>query len=377
MNTYLRLTENWIYPQIFKVPGVEGRVWCHSIANTEAFPPGHSGLIMDSPPRTWAMGVPGRVDALARRLGLPSLAEIRIRQWRPLILHAHFGPRGWESLPLRKRLDIPFITSFYGYDAWLLPQTAPIWHQRYSTLSTLCDLFLVEGPAMRRRLLALKFPPDKVVVQRIGVDLASLPFQAKDVSQGIRLVMVGRFVEKKGLSDGLRACALARSQGANLDITIIGDAIPDDPSGLRIKAELCALANGPDLSGAVRFTGFLSMTETRSLLTSQHVLLCPSKHSVDGDAEGGSPVVLTEAMALGLLCVGTSHCDIPEIIIDGRTGFLRAEGDVTGLAAVLCSLGSDQRKVEALTLAGRKHVEENFSLSTQLAKMRTVYQSLS
>jgi hypothetical protein len=50
------------------------------------------------------------------------------------------------------------------------------------------------------------------------------------------------------------------------------------------------------------------------------VFLCPSRFGPGGDAEGGLPVELLEAMGMGLLCVGSRHCDIPEAIIAERPG---------------------------------------------------------
>src|SRR5262249_31069615 len=148
----------------------------------------------------------------------------------------------------------------------------------------------------------------------------SLEFRAPFFSHGLKVAMVGRYTEKKGLPDGLRACALARRQGVEVDITVIGDAHASDADGQRIKAELHAIAKNSELKGCVRFAGFLALDKMRAALREHNVFLCPSKRAADGDAEGGSPVVLTEAMALGLLCIGTRHCDIPELIRDGDTG---------------------------------------------------------
>jgi colanic acid/amylovoran biosynthesis glycosyltransferase len=377
LDYFVSFTENWIYPQVTQVPSVEGSVICLVVENPELYPIDKRRLTVYPPPWNSAFGLPRLFDAFARRMGRGALVPaLKVRQWRPLILHAHFGMRGWGSIGLKKRLGIPLVTSFYGYDAWLLPDSEPIWRERYKELFTIGDVFLVEGPAMQARLMELGCPADKVRVHRIGVDLSQLPFKTRDFSGDLRIAMVGRFVEKKGLPDGLRACARACSLGGNLSVTIVGDPLDNDVAGQRVKEELLALASSPELSGRVRLTGFLSLQETRSLLATQDVLLCPSRQAANGDAEGGSPVVLTEAMALGLLCIGTRHCDIPEVIKDAVTGYLCHEGDVAAMVDILCSLGSDPGKLKKLTYAGRKHIEENFSQQNQLNKVRTIYSSL-
>jgi colanic acid/amylovoran biosynthesis glycosyltransferase len=377
LDGFLYVTENWIYPQITQVPGVEGRVICGITYDLEEFPIDRQNLIVHPPPWKSAFGVPRLLNAIERRIGCDGvILAWKTSKWRPLLLHAHFGTRGWWGLPLKKRLNVPLITSFYGFDAWLLPEREPVWQQRYKELFAASDLFLVEGPAMRERLVKLGCSANKVCIHRIGVDLTRLTFKARNFSGGLKIIMAGRFIEKKGLLDGLQACARARSRGVNLSVTIIGEPISNDAPGERIKEELRAMANRPELAGHVRLTGLLSHEQTRALLASHDVLLCPSKRAANGDAEGGSPVVLTEAMALGLLCIGTNHCDIPEIIIDGKTGYLCNEGDIAAIADMLCTLDNDADKLTKLTAAGRKHVEENFSLPTQLKKVHSIYSSL-
>lgn len=226
---------------------------------------------------------------------------------------------------------------------------------------------------MCKRLTDLGCPPEKVRIHRIGVDLEALPFAPTPVSPQLQIVMVGRFVEKKGLIDGLRACLAARSRGIDLKVTVIGDSARDDNAGHQIKERLVSLAHQPGLCGRVEFTGFLSMQKTRETIRAHRILLCPSKHATNGDAEGGSPVVLTEAMALGLICVGTRHCDIPEIIVNGETGYLCEEGDVSGMAGVLCSVADNPRNAMSLVTQGRKHIENHFSLVTQLKTLQQIY----
>src|SRR5262245_660485 len=117
---FVDLTENWIYPQVTQVPTAEGSVICTSVGNLEMFPIDKRKVSIYPPPWRTSLGVPRLLDNVARRIGCAdALLALRTRPRRPRIMHAHFGIRGWESIPLKKRLSIPLITSFYGYDAWL------------------------------------------------------------------------------------------------------------------------------------------------------------------------------------------------------------------------------------------------------------------
>lgn len=290
------------------------------------------------------------------------------------VLHAHFGMCGWEWLPLAARSRRPLVTSFYGYDAWNVPTQFPEWRERYRQLFAAGTLFLVEGSAMRDRLQHLGCPAEKIHIHHIGVDLADLPFARRDFTRSMKIVMVGRFTEKKGLEDGLLACAQAASRGVDLRVTIVGGAPDADRAGQKIGATLQAIAAQPSLRDRVRFAGFLPLAETRQLLQQHDIFLCPSRHAANGDAEGGSPVILTEAMAAGLVCVGTDHCDIPELIIPERTGYRCPERDVAALAHLLEAAHQVGAGNSAIAAAGRAHVEAEYSLATQLAEKRRLYE---
>ena len=373
---YLNISENWIYPQITQVPLTEPFVLCTTLINAESFPIEPERLLVQgrTPPRSLLKRA---VRSAAYRSGYSDLrTRLRLRRKRVQLIHAHFGMQGCDCVRLKQKLQVPLVTAFYGVDAWRLPKHQPTWRSRYEELFAAGDAFLAEGRAMRDRLIEIGCPEPKIRVQHIGVDLTKLTHMQKDFSGTLAIVLVGRFVEKKGLADGLRACASAADRGADLRVTIIGDAPQEDIAGQQIKAELHALADASALKGRVRFAGFCSVAETRALVAKHNVLLAPSRHAEDGDAEGGLPVILLEAMAQGLLCIGARHCDIPEALIDGTTGFLCPERDYETMADALTRMRYNGSRLRQITAQGRKHIEENFSLEKQLRALRSLYSEL-
>ncbi len=373
LESFLNRTENWLLPQIVDVPNVEGAVLCKRVVNAGEFSLRGSRLFVE----TAAVGSNAFLArafrfAIRRTRLAAAYDRRRIANWSPTLIHAHFGPRGLESLPLKRRLRIPLVTTFYGFDAWMLPKVEPEWLRRYAELFRDGDLFVVEGPAMRQRLIDIGCPPEKTLVRPIGVELPSLTFTSRDLSNGLRIAMVGRFVEKKGFVDGLRACADAAARGVDLTVTVIGDSA-GDPVGEKIKHELRTIASSPELSGRVQFAGFVPQTKMWELLREQNTVLCPSRHSSNGDAEGGLPFVLTEAMALGLLGIASRHCDAPEAIIDQKTGYLFDEGHTGQLTDILCAVFANPGKVADITRAGRKLVEKKYNLAEQLKALSAIY----
>jgi len=73
------------------------------------------------------------------------------------------------------------------------------------------------------------------------------------------------------------------------------------------------------------------------------------------------PTVITEAMAAGLPVVSTRLAGIPEMVVDGKTGFLVAPGDARAVADAVQKLLSNPGEARAMGAAGRRHAESIFS----------------
>ncbi len=371
---FLRISENWIYPQIMDVPDVQPGILCDARVNPEQFPAPDADFIFDPPPWHQGSGLPRLVNSLAFRLGARGfIAGAAVRRWRPAIIHAHFGMTGCDLLPLAKGLNVPLVTSFYGIDAW---KVSPDRQRALDSLFADGAAFIAEGPAMAERLARIGCPSARIHVCRIGVDLTRLNFRPAAPEPKLRVAMMARFVAKKGFPDGLRACAQAVDQGIDLAVTIIGDATEGDSASEAIRDELHTLASQPALAGRVSFAGFRSPAEVQSLLYQHDIFLVPSLHAPDGDAEGGAPVALTEAMAMGLLCLGSRHCDIPETVQENVTGFLATSGDVSAFAGLLERAAASPDRFSDLRHAGRRHVERLFSRQQQVETLRHVYRTV-
>jgi colanic acid/amylovoran biosynthesis glycosyltransferase len=86
----------------------------------------------------------------------------------------------------------------------------------------------------------------------------------------------------------------------------------------------------------------------------------PSVHAASGDAEGGHPVVLTQAAATGMPMLATTHCDIPEIVVHGQTGWLVPERDVDALVGALLDFAARPRVLPEYGRNARALVEAKY-----------------
>ena len=89
--------------------------------------------------------------------------------------------------------------------------------------------------------------------------------------------------------------------------------------------------------------------------------------------KGGAPVSIIEMAATGMPIVSTNHCDIPEVILDGVTGLLAEERDVSGLVTHLQHLVKYPEQWLDMVKAGRNHLEAEYDVQIQSARLAAIY----
>jgi len=366
LRAWLPQTQKWLATQLAHLPpDLHAAVACDRTENLDQFPQPDLACRADSRPR------------LADRLQ-PSGARRRfvqrvLRQRHASLLHAHFGHIAWMDSAAAARAGVPLVASFYGFDATQLPHSEPEWGARYGELFDRAALVLAEAPAMAATLRGLGCPAAKLRVHHLGTDVATLPFRPRQARDGpLRVLMVGRFVEKKGMPDGIRAVAAARQAGVDATLTIVGGP-SDEPRGAAEAAAIEAAVAGAGLGGRLRMLGPMPFADLVGVALEHDVLLCPSKTAADGDSEGGLPVTLIELGGTGMPIVATRHADIPEFVHDGENGILAEPGDVDALARALGTLASSPERWGAMAAASRRRVDAEFDARRQGERLGAIY----
>ncbi len=192
------------------------------------------------------------------------------------------------------------------------------------------------------------------------------------------VIFVGRITRQKGLPYLLRACA---DLPPDVQLVFCAGA-PDTPE---IKAEVEELIAGlrERREGVHWIAEMLPRAEVVALLSHSTVFVCPSVYEPLG-------IVNLEAMACGLPVVGTATGGIPEVVVDGETGWLvpiEQHQDGTGtpidpdrfvadLAAALADAVSDLDRAKERGSAGRRRAVESFSWASIAERTREVYASV-
>jgi colanic acid/amylovoran biosynthesis glycosyltransferase len=203
----------------------------------------------------------------------------------------------------------------------------------------------------------------------VGLDIKKFSFVGRksNLTDGIKVLTVGRLVEKKGLVYSIKAVAKVLKTYPNLQYQIVGDGT--------LKRQLHALIIRLGIEDKVKLLGWMNQDEVRELYEKAHIFVLPSVTARNGDQEGQG-LVLQEAEAMGLPVISTLHNGIPEGVLDGQSGFLVGERDVDALANKLQYLIEHPEIWLEMGLAGRKFVEKHYDIEKLNDRLVEIYLKL-
>ena len=364
---YLNITETFIYQYLVKFEKFKVIFLTRETKNLESFPFKELYSSSNIKNYLWACFWSQTYRNLFKK---ELYFEQVIRKQKAKLIHAHFGTEGLAILPVKKRLKLPLVTTFYGLD---MSQQAQSKEQQtaYKKLFSDGDLFLVEGNHMRKGLIDLGCPPDQIRILHIAVDINKIKYQKRQVEnkdEKIKILFCGRLIEKKGLIYALKAIKLIVDKYPDLEFRVIGDG--------RLKSGIETFIKEQNLQKYVILLGYQPYHVFIEELKKAHILLQPSITAQDGDSEGGAPTVLLEAQASGLPVISTYHADIPEVVIDGKSGFLVPERSPEEIAEKLKLLISKPKIWQELGQSGRAHIEQNYNIDIEIKKLEDIYKQL-
>ncbi|HKB15054.1 MAG TPA: glycosyltransferase family 4 protein [Planctomycetota bacterium] len=240
-------------------------------------------------------------------------------------------------------LDRPFSVTAYedfdfDYDFKMLPE-------KFARASFL-RVTTRDSRARLARQLGLE-RPERIPVIPWGIDPARWGGEARRPGRGT-LLSACRLVEKKGLRHLVPALARLVERGVPFRWIAAGDG-PE-------RASLEALVARHGLEGRVEFLGPVPSDRVRELLLRSDLAVLPCVVAADGDRDG-IPTFLLEAMLCGVPVVTTPVSGIPELVVDGETGFLARPGEPDSLAETIERALRDRALADRVAARARKRVE--------------------
>lgn len=264
-------------------------------------------------------------------------------------IHAHFAnPATSYAMWIHMLTNIPFTFYSHGYDIfYAFPKD-----MRLKT-ELAQKHFTVSQQAVEYIQKKIGNCDGKIEALYSGIDTDFFTFNADQDRDNV-LLHVARLHPVKGQQYLIHACWLLRNRGLDFKCLIIGEG-DQRPKLEKLILEL-------NLQETCQLLG--SKTREEILPYYQH-----AKVFVLTSISEGLGNVLTEALACGLPVVGPRVGGIPEIIVDGKTGYLFEAGNVEEIADKILSLWNDPRQRAEFAQNGRKLIEENFDYRRQSEKM--------
>lgn len=299
------------------------------------------------------------------------LAPGQTRFWRNVLvennvalIHAHFGHFALDLLPLARRLKIPMLVTFHGFDASILLGDRS-YVRSVRELVEYAHVITVSNN-MVERLGEVAIRPPKLNVHYIGVPVEDFVFVQRAPLKDkvdIKFLQISNFVEVKGHRYTVEAFARYLDKHPQSSLTFTGDG--------PLRTDIEALCSRVGIRDSVRFTGVVRKDRVKELMAEADVFLQHSVTLANGCKEG-LPTVLMEAMSTGLTVITTNHSGIPELVEHGSEGFLVEERDVDGYVAALEGLSdadSDMPK------RARAKIERHFNMTDQNEKLKQIYET--
>jgi colanic acid/amylovoran biosynthesis glycosyltransferase len=263
-------------------------------------------------------------------------------------IHVHHGYfSSWIAMVAARLLGISFSLTLHGSD--LLIQAS-----RMDMKLSECKLCLTVSEFNRQHILT-HYPgvdPRKIRLRRMGVDIpaTAIPRGAERPVPPV-LLAVGRLHPVKDHVFLLQACYLLREAGLQFRCLIVGEG-PE-----RRKLEF--LIHEFKIEDIVTLVGHVPHHEISEYYRQADLVVLTSRSE-------GIPLVLMEAMAHERIVLAPAITGIPELVIDGKTGFLYQPGALEEFAWRVEQISKTLNALQFVRRAARDHVRSYFHRQTNL-----------
>jgi glycosyltransferase involved in cell wall biosynthesis len=264
----------------------------------------------------------------------------------------------WPSLPSAywQKFESPAARKLFALPKRLVALPALAYLSTLPAPPLRLERPLCVSQAVQDGLIARGVPVEQARVIHNGVHIEDFPFRGRsypdETGIALRLLYAGRLTPDKGVHTTIKAMAVLANRGI--------DAVKLDIFGggeRHYEQHLLDLVRRHSLETRVSFRGTVARSAMPQVLADHHVLLFPSEW------DEPLPRMPMEAMATGLVVIGTTTGGTGELLLDGETALTFAPGDASGLARQIERLLNEPILSTRLAHAGRRWIEQNFSFA--------------
>jgi glycosyltransferase involved in cell wall biosynthesis len=303
-------------------------------------------------------GVP--LTTFARRRGVDPSRLFALRRYlvgeRPDVVHSFSDASNVYAFLATRGLGLRLVASMRSDRISLRGARARV----LPSILRRSDFVVTNSSAGRDTLVTrIGLRAERVLLVRNCVEVEA-PAPAGDGPRGGRRVgFVGRLVPLKRPERLIDAFASISTDVPDAELVVVGEGSERDA--------LAARVHRAGLDGRVTFTG--TVEDARPLMRTFSCLVLPSSHE-------GLPNAILEALSVGIPVVASPVGDIPDLVVEGRTGLLLPDDSVGALAAAIARALGDAELSRRARAEGPRFAQDHFSVDRAADALGALYRSL-
>jgi len=285
--------------------------------------------------------LPGKLSYIS---SVSALKKI-LRRYKPDILHAHYAS-SYGFIGALANFH-PYYVSVWGRDIYQFPRQGKVNRAIVNYTLKKADVICSTSHVMGKETNLYTDKP--IYITPFGVDLTKFkPLAEQKTAEGFTIGTVKALSDKYGIADLIKAFAKIHPTYPNFQLLIVGDG----PQ----RAEYEALVKTLGLDGVTTFTGRVPNNEVPNYINQMNLFAVPSTE--DSESFG---VAAVESMACGVPVVVSNVGGLPEVVLEGKTGYVVEKENPDQLADAFLKLIENPKTLHEMGLAGIEHVKANYN----------------
>lgn len=285
--------------------------------------------------------LPGKLSYISSVFALKKI----LKQYKPDIFHAHYvSSYGFIGALANYH---PYYISVWGRDVFQFPQQSGMNRKVIEYSLSKADVVCSTSHIMAKE--TNKYTDKKIFVTPFGVDMTKFkPIPGLKSAEQIVIGTVKALEDKYGIGDLIHAFTVVHSTHKNSRLLIVGDG--------KQKLEYEQLARELNIADVTTFTGRVPNDKVPEYINKMNVFGVPSTE--DSESFG---VAAVESMACGVPVVVSNVGGLPEVVVEGKTGYIVPKENPHELAKAFLSLIENKEKSVEMRQAGIEHVKANYN----------------
>ena len=293
---------------------------------------------------------------------------------RPDLILCHFGQTGARYVRLANFLNIPLVSIFYGHDISAALKSKR-WRRKYKAFIKFSNHSIVMCQEAKDRLQSFGCDASDITIWNLPVSFVGIKPKnrsAFSISNPLKVVTAGRFVEKKGYSSLFSLLRLAMDEGITLNLTAFG--YGNGVETLKNEAELKGISNQIDWK--IGLTGDQFRSEFGAALVDANYFLFGGETAENGDDEGGIPLSIVLAQASNTPLISSRFTGFEVSAIDGFSAFVCGIPFDLSALKIINSTKGQQELLSNIAMNGSNIARSEFDLTSQIEKLRKILEKV-